>query len=109
MQVAQRIAGYTLGEADNLRRIMGKKKIDKMAKELEKFVAGAVKNGFEAKHAEDIFHILEPFAGYGFNKSHAVAYSIIAYRTAYLKAHFPAEFMAANLTNESDNPDKFRE
>lgn len=109
MQVAQRIAGYSLGEADNLRRIMGKKKVDKMAKELEKFVAGAVKNGFEAKHAEDIFHILEPFAGYGFNKSHAVAYSVIAYRTAYLKAHYPAEFMAANLTNESDNPDKFRE
>lgn len=109
MQVAQRIAGYTLGEADNLRRIMGKKKVDKMAHELEKFVAGAVKNGFDAAHAEEIFHILEPFAGYGFNKSHAVAYSVIAYRTAYLKAHYPAEFMAANLTNESDNPDKFRE
>lgn len=109
MQVAQRIAGYSLGEADNLRRIMGKKKADKMAKELEKFVAGAVKNGFTAEHAEEIFHILEPFAGYGFNKSHAVAYSVIAYRTAYLKAHYPTEFMAANLTCESDNPEKFRE
>lgn len=109
MKVAQIIAGYSLGEADNLRRIMGKKKVDKMAQELIKFKAGAVRNGFTEEHAEEIFHILEPFAGYGFNKSHAVAYTIIAYRTAYLKAHYPSEFMAANLTNEAGNPDKFKE
>lgn len=109
MQVAQRIAGYTLGEADILRRIMGKKKVDKMAEELVKFRARAEENGFDPNHAEEIFHILEPFAGYGFNKSHAVAYTIIAYRTAWLKCHYPEEFMAANLTNEIGNPDKFKE
>ena len=109
MQVAQRIAGYSLGEADILRRIMGKKKVEKMAEELVKFRQRAEQNGFDPDHAEEIFHILEPFAGYGFNKSHAVAYTIIAYQTAWLKCHYPAEFMAANLTNEMGNPDKFRE
>lgn len=109
MQVAQKIAGYSLGEADVLRRIMGKKKVDKMAEELVKFRARAQENGFDPNHAEEIFHILEPFAGYGFNKSHAVAYTVIAYRTAWLKYHYPAEFMAANLTNEIGNPDKFKE
>lgn len=109
MQVAQIIAGYTLGEADILRRIMGKKKADELAEQLEKFKAGAVKRGHSAEHAEEIFHILEPFAGYGFNKSHAVAYSIVAYQTAYLKANFKAEFLAANLTNEMGSPDKFKE
>lgn len=109
MQVAQIIAGYTLGQADILRRIMGKKQADKLAAELVKFREGAVKRGYDAKHAEDIFHILEPFAGYGFNKSHAVAYSIVAYQTAFLKANYPAEFLAANLTNEMGNPDKFTE
>lgn len=109
MQVAQRIAGYSLGEADILRRIMGKKKIEKMAEELVKFRQRAEENGFDPDHAEEIFHILEPFAGYGFNKSHAVAYTIIAYQTAWLKCHYPAEFMAANLTNEINNPDKFKE
>ena len=109
MQVAQRIAGYTLGEADILRRIMGKKKVDKMAEKLVKFRTRAAQNGFDPDHAEEIFHILEPFAGYGFNKSHAVAYTIVAYQTAWLKCHYPAEFMAANLTNEMSNPDKFKE
>lgn len=109
MKAAQIIAGYSLGQADNLRRIMGKKKKDKLAEELVKFVNGAVANGYTEEHAKEIFHILEPFAGYGFNKSHAVAYTIIAYRTAYLKAHFPVEFMAANLTNELGDPDKFEQ
>lgn len=109
MKVAQIIAGYTLGEADILRRIMGKKKVEALAKELVKFKAGAVKNGHTEEHAEEIFHILEPFAGYGFNKSHAVAYSVVAYQTAYLKANYLAEFLAANLTNEMGNPDKFKE
>jgi len=106
MQVAQRIAGYTLGGADMLRRAMGKKKAEVMVAEKEKFIAGAVKNGFDAKHADDIFEIMVPFAGYGFNKSHAAAYSVVAYRTAYLKANFPAEFIAANLTNEISSTDK---
>ena len=109
MQVAQIIAGYTLGEADILRRIMGKKQQEKLAEEIVKFRAGAVKRGYSAEDADRIFHILEPFAGYGFNKSHAVAYSVVAYQTAYLKANYPAEFLAANLTNEMGSPDKFRE
>jgi DNA polymerase-3 subunit alpha len=100
MQVAQCIAGYSLGQADNLRRAMGKKKTEVMAGEKEKFISGAVKQGFDARHAGDIFEIMLPFAGYGFNKSHAAAYAIIAYQTAYLKANFPEEFVAANLTNE---------
>ncbi len=95
MKVAQIIAGYTLGQADILRRIMGKKKKEALAAELVKFKAGAVKNGFTEEHAEEIFHILEPFAGYGVNKSHAVAYSIITYQTAFLKANYPDEFYAA--------------
>lgn len=109
MKAAQIIAGYSLGQADILRRIMGKKKKEALAAELEKFIAGAVAKGYSKEHAEEIFHILEPFAGYGFNKSHAVAYTMIAYRTAYLKAHYPAEFLAANLTNEIGTPDKFVE
>jgi DNA polymerase-3 subunit alpha len=109
MQVAQRIGGYSLGQADLLRRAMSKKKVEVMQKEKEKFVEGAVKNGFKAEDADRIFEILIPFAGYGFNKSHAAAYSVVAYRTAYLKANFPAEFMAANLTNEINNTDKLTE
>jgi DNA polymerase-3 subunit alpha len=100
MQVAQRIAGYTLGQADVLRRAMGKKKVDEMAKEKDKFIAGSKQQGFKEENAGKIFDILEKFAGYGFNKSHAAAYSVIAYQTAFLKANFPAEFMAATLTNE---------
>lgn len=106
MQVAQRIAGYSLGGADMLRRAMGKKKPEVMVAEEAKFVEGAVKNGFSADHAREIFNIMVPFAGYGFNKSHAAAYSVVAYRTAYLKANFPAEFIAANLTNEISSTDK---
>ena len=109
MKVAQVIAGYSLGQADILRRIMGKKKVDKLAHELITFREGAVKLGRTEKHAEEIFKMLEPFAGYGFNKSHAVAYSIVAYQTAFLKANYPSEFLAANLTNEMGNPDKFNE
>jgi DNA polymerase-3 subunit alpha len=106
MQVAQTIAGFSLGQADNLRRAMGKKKIEVMVKEKEKFIAGAVERGFTKQNADRIFEILVPFAGYGFNKSHAAAYSLLAYQTAYLKANFPAEFMAANLTNEITSTDK---
>jgi DNA polymerase-3 subunit alpha len=109
MQVAQRIGGYSLGQADLLRRAMSKKKRDVMVKEKEKFIEGAVVNGFKAADAGRIFDILIPFAGYGFNKSHAAAYSVVAYRTAYLKANYPAEFMAANLTNEIANTDKLTE
>lgn len=109
MQVAQIIAGYTLGQADILRRIMGKKKVEKLAEEKVKFIEGATKLGRDAKHASDIFEMLEPFAQYGFNKSHAVAYSVVAYQTAYLKANYPSEFLAANLTNEMTNPDKFKD
>ena len=95
MRIAQIIAGFTLGQADILWRDMGKRKREKLAEHLERFKAGAVKNGFTEEHAEEIFHILERFAGYSFNKSHAVAYSIIAYQTAFLKANYPDEFYAA--------------
>lgn len=107
MQVAQIIGGFSLGKADIMRRAMGKKKVKEMEEMKVEFVAGAKEKGFAEKHASGIFEMLEPFAGYGFNKSHAAAYSVIAYKTAYLKANFPAEFMAANLTNEINNPDKF--
>jgi DNA polymerase-3 subunit alpha len=106
MQVAQEVAGYSLGRADLLRRAMGKKKKEVLEKEEIPFVEGAVKRGYTREKAKEIFDILVPFAGYGFNKSHAAAYSVIAYRTAYLKANYPAEFMAANLTNEIADTDK---
>jgi DNA polymerase-3 subunit alpha len=105
-QVAQRIAGYTPGQADLLRRAMGKKKPEILAKEKTPFIAGALKQGFSEADADRIYEILVPFAGYGFNKSHAAAYSVLSYRTAWLKAHFPAEFMAANLSNEINSTDK---
>ena len=105
MQVSQKIAGFSLGGADMLRRAMGKKKPEVMMGKKKEFVEGAVKQGFEAKHAEDIFDIMVPFAGYGFNKSHAAAYSVLAYRTGWLKANYPAEFMAANLINEITSTD----
>lgn len=105
MQVSQKIAGFSLGGADMLRRAMGKKKPEVlMGKKLE-FEEGAVKQGFTKEHADEIFDIMIPFAGYGFNKSHAAAYSVLAYRTAWLKANRPAEFMAANLTNEITSTD----
>jgi DNA polymerase-3 subunit alpha len=106
MQIARRIAGYSMSQADNLRKAMGKKKPEIIAKERKPFIEGAVNNGFTAEHAGEIYDILAPFAGYGFNKSHAAAYAVLAFRTAYLRAHFPAEFMAANLSNEIGNPDK---
>lgn len=109
MQVAQKFAGYSLGGADILRRIMGKKKADKLAEQQIIFEEGAVKLGHSKEDADRVFEILKPFAGYGFNKSHAVAYSIVAYQTAFLKARYFPEFLAANLTNEMNSPDKFTE
>lgn len=106
IQIANKIAGMSLAEADILRRAMGKKDLDEMARQKTKFVAGAVENGIPKKIAEEIFVVIDKFANYGFNKSHAVAYSFVAYQTAYLKANYPAEFLAANLSNEFGNPDK---
>ncbi len=106
MQAAQVAAGYSLGGADMLRRAMGKKKVEEMAKERAKFVEGAAKNNIEAGQANEIFDVMEKFAGYGFNKSHAAAYSLVAYQTAYLKCHHPAAFMASTMTSEMDNTDK---
>jgi len=108
MEVTRIIAGFTLGHADELRRAMGKKIMEKMVKEKVKFIEGAKERGYSEKKADTIFELLIPFAGYGFNKSHAVAYSVIAYQTAYLKANFPEEFMAANLTNDIHSADKDR-
>lgn len=106
MQMAQVMAGYTLGGADVLRRAMGKKKPEEMVKHRSIFLKGAAKNGVDAKTANEVFDLMEKFAGYGFNKSHAAAYSIVAYQTAYLKANYPAEFMAAHLTSESGDSKK---
>ncbi len=106
MQSAQVVAGYTLGGADMLRRAMGKKKAEEMAEQRSIFVAGAGKNGIEEKKANEIFDTMEKFAGYGFNKSHAAAYSLVAYQTAYLKCHYPAAFMASTMTSEMVNTDK---
>ncbi|MGB9771166.1 MAG: DNA polymerase III subunit alpha [Candidatus Kapaibacteriota bacterium] len=105
MQLAQDIAGFTLAQADNLRRAMGKKKIDVMMKMKPDFIEGAKRiNGIDEKIAEEIFDLIEKFANYGFNKSHSLAYAILAYQTAWLKAHYPAEFIAANLNAEINNP-----
>ncbi|MDE2262228.1 MAG: DNA polymerase III subunit alpha, partial [Gammaproteobacteria bacterium] len=106
MQIAQRLAGYTLGGADLLRRAMGKKKPEEMAKQRAVFVAGAAARGIEERIANAIFDQMEKFAGYGFNKSHAAAYALVSYQTAYLKAHFPAAFMAAMLSADMDHTDK---
>ena len=105
MKVAQIIAGFSLGGADMLRRAMGKKKPEVLMGKKKDFIEGALKNGYTEEHAGEIFEIMVPFAGYGFNKSHAAAYSVLAYRTGWLKAHYPAEFMAANLTNEITSTD----
>ena len=105
MKVAQIISGFSLGGADMLRRAMGKKKKEVLDAKKVDFVEGALKNGHSKEHAEEIFDIMVPFAGYGFNKSHAAAYSVLAYRTGYLKANRPAEYMAANLTNEITSTD----
>ncbi len=106
MQIAQVLSGYTLGGADLLRRAMGKKKAEVMAAERDKFVEGAQANGVDGKLAGDIFDLIEKFAGYGFNKSHSAAYAYVAYQTAWLKAHYPAEFLCATLGADLDNTDK---
>lgn len=106
MQIAQVLAGYTLGAADLLRRAMGKKKPEEMAKQREIFTSGAVERKVEARVATYIFDLMEKFAGYGFNKSHSAAYALIAYQTAWLKTHYPAAFMAAVLSSDMDNTDK---
>ena len=106
MQIAQVLGGYSLGRADLLRRAMGKKKADLMASERSGFVEGCAKNGVDVKLATELFDTMEQFAAYSFNKSHAAAYGLITYQTAWLKAHYPVEFMAALLTSEKDNTDK---
>jgi DNA polymerase III subunit alpha len=106
MQMAQIVGGYSLGGADLLRRAMGKKDVEKMAKERAKFREGAAKDGLAGDKADTIFDLMEKFAGYGFNKSHAAAYALVSYQTAWLKAHYPAEFMAATISSDMDNTDK---
>ena len=106
MQIAARLAGYTLGEADILRRAMGKKKPEEMAAQRERFIDGAVARGLPKRKVARIFDLMEQFAGYGFNKSHSAAYAYLAYVTAYLKAHYPTDFMAALLTSETGNTAK---
>ncbi|MDP4265816.1 MAG: DNA polymerase III subunit alpha [Bacteroidota bacterium] len=103
MQTAQIMAGFSLGSADLLRRAMGKKDMATMEKQKGVFIEGAVKNGVDAKNAEDVFGIMTKFAEYGFNKSHSAAYSVLAYQTGYLKAHYPAEYMAAVLSRNMDD------
>jgi len=105
MQIANVLAGYSLGEADLLRRAMGKKNPEEMAKQRERFMAGALANGFNKDKAGHIFDLMEQFAGYGFNKSHSAAYAMVAYNTAYLKTHFAVEFMAALLTSVTGKTD----
>ncbi|MGI2323569.1 MULTISPECIES: DNA polymerase III subunit alpha [Methylococcus] len=106
MQIARDMAGYTLGGADLLRRAMGKKKPEEMAKQREIFIAGATRQGIDPSISSHIFDLMEKFAGYGFNKSHSAAYALVSYQTAWLKAHYPAEFMAAVLSADMDNTDK---
>jgi DNA polymerase-3 subunit alpha len=106
MQIAQELSGYSLGEADLLRRAMGKKIRAEMDKQRERFVDGAMKNGLEKPQANMIFDLLAKFADYGFNKSHAAAYAIVSYQTAFLKAHYPVEFLAASMTLDMGNTDK---
>ena len=106
MQIAQILAGFSLADADILRRAMGKKKPEEMAQQRAKFQKGAVEKGIPEKRAEHIFNLMEKFAGYGFNKPHSVAYALIAYQTAWLKRHYPADFMAASMSAEMHNTDK---
>ncbi|MBI4445230.1 MAG: DNA polymerase III subunit alpha [Acidobacteria bacterium] len=106
MQIASRLAGFSLGEADLLRRAMGKKKKEVMRAQKKKFLDGCKQRGLPADKAGRIFDLMEQFAGYGFNKSHSTAYALLAYQTAYLKAHYPVQFMAAMLTSEMSNTDK---
>ena len=108
MQTAQVLGGYSLGGADLLRRAMGKKKAEEMAKHRELFREGASKNGLNQEKADEVFDLMEKFAGYGFNKSHAAAYSLLAYHTGWLKVHYTAEFFCANMTVEMDDTDKLK-
>ncbi|MEG0447581.1 MAG: DNA polymerase III subunit alpha, partial [Comamonas sp.] len=108
MQTAQVLGGYSLGGADLLRRAMGKKKVEEMAKHRMIFREGAAKNGLNETKADEVFDLMEKFAGYGFNKSHAAAYSLLAYHTGWLKVHFTAEFYCGNMTVEMDNTDKLK-
>src|SRR6202035_2731447 len=106
MQIANRLAGFSLGDADLLRRAMGKKKPEEMAAQREKFLTGCAARKVLQKKAERIFDLMAEFAGYGFNKSHSCAYALLAYQTAWLKTHYPVEFMAAMLTSETGNTEK---
>lgn len=106
MQISQVLANYTLGGADMLRRAMGKKKPEEMAKERVKFMAGAAARGIGEAQSGGVFDLMEKFAGYGFNKSHSAAYALVSYQTAWLKAHYPAEFMAATISSDMDKTDK---
>jgi len=106
MRITSELGGFSLAEADIMRRIMGKKKKEEMQPQKEKFIDGCAKNGIDKKVAQQIADMIEKFASYGFNKSHSAAYALIAYQTAYLKSNYPAEFMASNLTSEVNNPDK---
>jgi DNA polymerase-3 subunit alpha len=108
MQMAQRVGGYSLGGADLLRRAMGKKKAEEMAQHRQIFAEGAAKSGIEADRANEMFDLMEKFAGYGFNKSHAAAYALVAYQTAWFKVHHAAAFFAANLSAVMDDADKVR-
>ncbi|NKN36780.1 DNA polymerase III subunit alpha [Agrobacterium sp. a22-2] len=109
MQIAQVLSGYSLGEADLLRRAMGKKIKAEMDQQSERFIDGAMKNGVSKPQASNIFELLAKFANYGFNKSHAAAYAIVSYQTAYMKAHFPVEFLAASMTLDMSNTDKLND
>ncbi|PID55393.1 DNA polymerase III subunit alpha, partial [candidate division KSB3 bacterium] len=106
MRIAQDLAGFTLGEADILRKAMGKKIVKLIKEQKIKFVDGCVQQGVKRDVAEKVFSFIEPFAGYGFNRSHAACYGLIGYQTAYLKAHYPAEFMAALMTSDQGNTDR---
>ena len=108
MQIAQVVAGYSLGGADLLRRAMGKKKVEEMDAQRKTFVEGATKNNMTERQAMELFDLLEKFAGYGFNKSHAAAYALVAYQTAYLKAHYPAAFLASTMSADMNNTDSVR-
>src|SRR5690606_38103775 len=106
MEIAKRLAGFSLAEADNLRKAMGKKDAAVMAQQKQRFADGAEQNGINRKKAEELFDLIEKFAGYGFNKSHSAAYGLIAYRTAWLKAHHPVAFMAALMQCDRDKSQK---
>jgi DNA polymerase-3 subunit alpha len=106
MRIASEMGGFSLGEADLLRKAMGKKQKDIMAEQKKRFLDGAKAKSIKPSIAEKVFSQMEKFAEYGFNKSHSAAYAVLSTRTAYLKAHYPAEFMAATLTSEMDNTDR---